>query len=162
MSKNKKLDFIGDRIILDTKTKKSKIFHMEDLNPVNICNNIKDLSKYYEEKIKDLEKENAKLKSDKKYKELETEVKDLNNKLYKNSLVYLSDTQAKKIEDFKHKHYNKCAKADNEKLEKQGIHPATGFSRGNTYIYEITGTSIGEIIKIKCPICGCEEDISEL
>ena len=119
MSKNKKLDFIGDRIILDTKTKKSKIFHMEDLNPVNICNNIKDLSKYYEEKIKDLEKENAKLKSDKKYKELEKRNKELQNQFWNNSLCALSDTQAQKIKDFKHKHYEKCAKTDNEKLMKR-------------------------------------------
>lgn len=160
--RKKKLDFVGDIIIFDKKTKKDKIFHMENLDPVNICNNIKELSKYYEDKINDLEKENVKLKSDKKYKELEKENKDLKNKLYTNSLVYLSDTQVKKIKEFKDKHYNKCAKADNEKLMKQGIHPATGFSKGSTYIYEITGTSIGECITIKCPICGSEEDISEL
>ena len=29
-------------------------------------------------------------------------------------------------------------------------------------IFVITGTSIGEIIKIKCPICGESLDISEL
>lgn len=160
--RKKNLDFMGNKLILDEKTKKTKIFRMEDLDPANICNNIKELSKYYEDKIKQLEKENVKLKSDKKYKELEDEVKELNNKLFKNSLVYLSDTQVKKIKEFKDKHYNKCAKADNEKLIKQGIHPATGFSKGNTYIYEITGTSIGEIIKIKCPICGEELDITEL
>lgn len=160
--RKKKLDFVGDIIKLDKKTKKNKIFYMENLDPVNICNNIKELSKYYEDKIKRLEKENTKLKSDKKYKELEKEKKELQHKLWNNSISYLSDTQAKKITDFKNKHYDKCAKADNEALMKKGIHPATGFSKGSTYIYEITGTSIGEIIKIKCPICGSEEDISEL
>ena len=158
----KKLDFVGDIIILDKKTKKDKIFHMENLDPVNICNNIKELSKYYEDKINDLEKENSKLKSDKKYKELEKRNKELQNQFWNNSLCALSDTQAQKIKDFKHKHYEKCAKADNEKLMKRGICPATGFSKGNTYIYEITGTSIGPIIKIKCPICGESLDISEL
>ena len=142
--------------------KKGEMFNLNDLEPETICKNIKEMAKDFQDKIKYLEKENAKLKSDKKYKELEKENKELQNKFWNNSLCALSDTQAKKIEDFKHKHYNKCAKADNEKLVKKGIHPATGFSRGNTYIYEITGTSIGEIIKIKCPICGEELDITEI
>lgn len=142
--------------------KKGEMFNLNDLEPETICKNIKEMAKDFQDKIKWLEKENAKLKSDKKYKELEKENKELENKLYTNSLVYLSDTQAQKIKNFKHKHYEKCAKADNEKLMKQGIHPATGFSKGSTYIYKITGTSIGECITITCPICGEELDITEL
>lgn len=145
-----------------TFNKKGEMFNLNDLEPETICRNIKEMAKDFQDKIKMLEKENAKLKSDKKYKELEKENKELQKQFWNNSLCALSDTQAQKIKDFKNKHYNKCAKADNEKLMKQGICPATGFSKGNTYIYEIIGTSIGEIIKIKCPICGEELDITEL
>ena len=34
-------------------------------------------------------------------------------------------------------------------------------SGGNTYIYELSGTGIGTCIKIKCPICGQEADITD-
>ena len=34
----KKLDFIGNKIILDKKTKKTKIFCMEDLDPDKVFN----------------------------------------------------------------------------------------------------------------------------
>lgn len=33
---------------------------------------------------------------------------------------------------------------------------------GSRFIYDLQGTGIGTIVKIKCPICGKEEDITDL
>ena len=161
MSKKNNLKFIGSRIIMDKNGKTSKLFNMEDIDPVKICNNIKELSKYYEEQIKDLKKEIKDLKSNKAYKELEKRNKELNEQIWHNCLCHLTDKEAKAIKDFKDKHYNKCAKADIEQLYKSGHFPATGCSKGSTYIYTISGSSLGDSIKIKCPICGEEQEVTD-
>lgn len=33
---------------------------------------------------------------------------------------------------------------------------------GSRFIYDIQGTGIGTVVKIKCPICGVEEDITDI
>lgn len=33
---------------------------------------------------------------------------------------------------------------------------------GSRFIYDIQGTGIGTVVKIKCPICGAEEDITDI
>ena len=66
------------------------------------------------------------------------------------SLFVMSDKEKKANAEFKNKHYKMCAE------------PLHNKAKGNTYIYELTGTGIGTVIKIKCPICGAEEDITDM
>lgn len=33
---------------------------------------------------------------------------------------------------------------------------------GSRFIYDLQGTGIGTVVKIKCPICGAEEDITDI
>lgn len=65
------------------------------------------------------------------------------------SLCHLSDKELERLSKFQEKHYKKCAEPLNNKRA------------GNTYIYELTGTGIGTIIKVTCPICRGSEDITD-
>ena len=58
------------------------------------------------------------------------------------SLQILSDTELEAIKFFKQRHYDSCG-------------------NGSTYQYQLTGTGIGTAIKIRCPICGKEEDVTD-
>jgi|GEM_PF-2040529 len=42
------------------------------------------------------------------------------------------------------------------------MHTPHTRASGNTYIYTLTGTGIGACIKVKCPVCGEEEDITDI
>ena len=65
-----------------------------------------------------------------------------------NALVILSPIEKQRIEEFRRKHYKTCAQP--HKMS------------GSTYIYTITGTGIGEIVEIQCPVCGEKVDITDL
>ena len=58
------------------------------------------------------------------------------------SLCNLTDKEDERINKFRNKHYKKCG-------------------NGNKYLYELTGTGIGTIIKITCPICGKQKDVTD-
>ena len=61
----------------------------------------------------------------------------------------LSDKELERLENFRERHYKKCA----EPLHSKNV--------GNTYIYDLIGTGIGTIIKVTCPLCGESEDITD-
>lgn len=65
--------------------------------------------------------------------------------LWRRSLLVMSPKEADAERAFRYKHYER--------------HHA--YSHCSTYTYEITGTGIGNIIKITCPICGESEDITD-
>ena len=58
------------------------------------------------------------------------------------SLQTLSDDELCAIKEFRDRHYNSCG-------------------NGSTYQYELTGTGIGTAIKIRCPKCGEEIDVTD-
>lgn len=58
------------------------------------------------------------------------------------SITIFSHIEYERDKAFKEKHYKQC-------------------KNGNHFIYDLQGTGIGTIIKIKCPICGAEEDITD-
>lgn len=58
------------------------------------------------------------------------------------SLQTLSDDEFLEIKKFRDAHYNSCGNS-------------------STYQYELTGTGIGTIIKIRCPKCGQETDVTD-
>lgn len=76
-----------------------------------------------------------------KYKE---QAEDIRN----HSLLIMSDREMKDEKAFREHHYE---------LHNGGKYK----SIANTYVYELTGTGLGCLIKIKCPICGEEKDITD-
>lgn len=61
----------------------------------------------------------------------------------KHSLCNLSEKELKDLVTFRKRHYESC-------------------KNSSTYIFEIAETGIGHCIKVKCPLCGQEEDITDL
>lgn len=58
------------------------------------------------------------------------------------SLETLSDNELCAIKEFRKKHYNSCG-------------------NGSTYQYELTGTGVGTAVKIRCPKCGEEKEVTD-
>ena len=65
------------------------------------------------------------------------------------SLYQLSDIERKELDKFQSKHYNQC------------VLPLHNKAKGNTYIYTLTNTESGAIIKVTCPICGATLNITD-
>ncbi len=61
----------------------------------------------------------------------------------RHSLHHLSDREMKAIEEFRNQHYASC-------------------NNGSRYIFELTGTGIGEAISIQCPVCGEQKDVTDV
>ena len=59
------------------------------------------------------------------------------------SLHNFSEKEYKKDTKFRKKHYKKC-------------------NNPNRFIYELIGSGIGTSIKIKCPICKKEKDLTDI
>lgn len=60
----------------------------------------------------------------------------------RHSLHELSDKEAKRIAEFRKEHYVSC-------------------KNSGTFLFELSGTGIGEAISIKCPVCGAEENVTD-
>lgn len=58
------------------------------------------------------------------------------------AITVLSPVEYKRDKAFREHHYQIC-------------------KNGSRFIYDIQGTGIGTIVKIKCPICGIEKDITD-
>lgn len=69
-------------------------------------------------------------------------LRDLAEWYRSHSLQTLSDDELLMIKEFRDAHYNSCG-------------------NGSTYQYELVGTGIGTAIKIRCPKCGEERDITD-
>lgn len=115
----------------------SNIFEQNDYDEIK-----ESLDKY----VKRLQENNAWLREqlsnfnkDEELEKLQKEYKDYR----KHVLIDFSDVELKRYRDFRDKHYKKC-------------------NNGNRYIYTLTGCGIGTAIEIKCPICGEEEDITDV
>ena len=127
-----------------TTTKDGKFIEVKDID--TICKNLKDTYEvleeqieYYKKKLEEYDREAEILK-----------YKDENKKLRSCSLLLMSDKETEAERNFRYRHYEKCAR------------PLKDKSVGNTYIYELSGTGLGTIIKITCPICGQTEDITDI
>lgn len=82
----------------------------------------------------------------------EEEIKKANDRAnyYRDhALLILSDQEKAAQKDFILRHFENCAL------------PLHNKTKGNTYIYTITGTGFGSIIEITCPICGATKDITD-
>lgn len=58
------------------------------------------------------------------------------------SLCQCSEKEIERIAEFRSHHYQSC-------------------KNDGCYQYELTGTGIGTVIKIKCPQCGAEENVTD-
>ena len=114
-------------------------------------NSVEELTDAIRQKFYDLENQNESLKNeiavfnkDDKIQELTKELKHT----LRNSLMNMSDKEYEADRQFRTRHW--------------AMHNG-GKSKcdGNTYWYELSGTGIGTCIKIKCPICGEEKDITD-
>ena len=63
--------------------------------------------------------------------------------IQKRAISVLSPVEYDRDRAFRERHYQLC-------------------KNGSRFIYDLQGTGIGTIVKIKCPICGKEEDITDL
>lgn len=59
------------------------------------------------------------------------------------AITVLSPVEYERCKAFREHHYQTC-------------------KNGSRFIYDLQGTGIGTIIKIKCPVCGAEEDITDV
>lgn len=115
------------------------IFSETNLN--NLLENIKQL---YERAVEDADFWKEKyfgFKKDEEIRKLEDEKRNITE----HSLLIMSDKEREANSNFIHEHYT--------------IHG--GGKCLNTYIYTLSGTGIGTVIKIKCPVCGEEKDITD-
>jgi len=101
---------------------------------------------YMKERVYDMQKTLHEWNKDKEIQKLKAE----NDYLRRHSLLMLSDKEAKALKDFRDEHYKSCC--GNGKYK----------AKGNTWIYTITGTGIGHIIKITCPECGQSADVTDI
>ena len=103
------------------------------------------------ELIDDLERENEELTERLRTFSETEEIRKRDEKiddLYHRSLLLMSEKELCAERAFRTRHY--------------ALHNGGKFKTvGNTYIYTISGTGLGPTIKIKCPICGEEEDITD-
>lgn len=108
----------------------------------NFETNFNMLYETYNEIKQELEDAKEKLRTWNKDEEIQkanNEVKYIRN----HSLQILSDKEMKAYQEFRGAHWNRC---------------------GNSGIYNITleGTGIGTVIKVRCPYCDEEKDITDI
>ena len=69
---------------------------------------------------------------------LESEIKDIRRR----SLLIMLDAECGANKRFLEHHHKKCG-------------------NGNIFQYELHGTGVGIVIRVKCPVCGEQEDITD-
>lgn len=69
-------------------------------------------------------------------------LKEENDRIRRNAIDILSDDEAESAKKFRNIHWNKC-------------------KNGNIFQYELIGTGFSTVVKIKCPKCGEELDITD-
>lgn len=111
-----------------------------ELNKFDKC--LKELEKEYsalQSENDELRRRLAEYNKDEEIQKLERQIK-LQSEMCLHLLV---GKEKERVENFREKHYHSC-------------------NNGNRYIFELTGTGIGEGIEIKCPICSATEDVTDV
>lgn len=84
-------------------------------------------------------------------KDVEIKAKDVEIKakedeirsIQQRAITVLSPKEYERDKAFRDRHYQLC-------------------KNGSRFIYDLQGTGIGTVVKIKCPICGAEEDMTDI
>lgn len=63
--------------------------------------------------------------------------------IHQRAITVLSPKEYERDKAFRDRHYQIC-------------------KNGSRFIYDLQGTGIGTIVKVKCPVCGIEEDITDI
>ena len=63
--------------------------------------------------------------------------------IHQRAITVLSPKEYEQDKAFREQHYQSC-------------------KNGSRFIYDLQGTGIGTIVKIKCPVCDAEEDITDM
>jgi len=108
---------------------------------------VEKLRKQYhqmEDRVKDMQSRLREFRKD-------AEIADANAEMdyiRRHALHIFSDKERTADTAFRRRHYE--------------MHTPHTKASGNTYIYTLTGTGIGTCVKVKCPVCGEEEDITDI
>ena len=123
----------------EVRNMKSNNWEMIQLRDMDVMlEQVKKQYKFMEKSLADAKKELNEWNKDAEIQAMQEEV----NQVRRNSLYVMTDKEHKAIEAFRGKHYISC--------------------KSSAYQYELAGTGIGTIIKIKCPVCGEQEDVTDL
>ena len=109
--------------------------------------NLERIRKQYDGQKREIEELRKKIREYNKDDEIVKRDQKIRS-LYDHSLLQMSDTEVLRNKEFIGRHFRACCEGGKK-------------SRGNTWIYTLTGTGIGTCIEIKCPICGKSEDITD-
>lgn len=107
----------------------------------NIQQSVETIKQSVDYLIRDNKALRLQIKEFNKDTEIQAKDKELKS-VWDHALCVMSDKESKTRRKFVEQHYKSCGNA-------------------GTYIYELSGTGIGTVIKIKCPVCGAEEDITD-
>lgn len=107
----------------------------------NIQQSVETIKQSVDHLIRDNKVLRLQIKEFNKDAEIQAKDKELKS-VWDRALCVMSDKESKARREFVEQHYKSCGNA-------------------GTYIYELSGTGIGTVIKIKCPVCGAEEDITD-
>ena len=102
---------------------------------------LSSVQKEYERQVEETEyyrKKYEEFRKDTEIQMLESEIKDIRRR----SLLLMSEAEYSANRRFMNHHYEKCG-------------------NGNTFQYELHGTGVGIAIRVKCPVCGEQEDITD-
>lgn len=98
------------------------------------------------ESVDSLIQENRKLKSIIKHYDRHKKIRDKEKEIQSikmRSIKILTQKEYELDAEFRERHYQSC-------------------NNGGHYAYDIQGTGIGVMVKVKCPICGEEKDITDI
>ena len=130
----------------DTETRKTSVIYDEN----ELATAVTDTIQYYKEMYKKVKEENKKLTDDAYvvvYKKVQDEIQSLHQRLRLSYGEFSSQKEKDRYKQFEQKHMH-------NRLESK--------ANGGRAPYLIpTGTGIGVILKVVCPICGESEDITD-
>ena len=101
-------------------------------------NSIKQAANYLMRDNKALRATLNKYNKDVEIKAKDDEIRSIQQR----SISVLSPVEYERDKEFRERHYQIC---------KNGSH----------FIYDLQGTGIGTVVKIRCPVCGVQEDITD-
>lgn len=113
-------------------------FDDPEKNIQQTLNSIKQAANYLMRDNKALRATLIKYNKDVEIKAKDDEIRSIQQR----SISVLSPVEYERDKEFRERHYQIC---------KNGSH----------FIYDLQGTGIGTVVKIRCPVCGVEEDITD-
>lgn len=100
---------------------------------------IKESAKYITQRNQELQEQLNKYDKDAGIKAKDDEIQSIRQR----AITVLSPVEYERCKAFREHHYQTC-------------------KNGSRFIYDLQGTGIGTITKIRCPVCGIEEDITDV